>query len=282
MNPSTKAKMLNLPTHPSLVHPLTGEPLRAIGFRPSGAPLWPIMGGDGTDDKNDWSKVFEGKTPEQVKADLDAASAWTTAFDGESLTPEQVKEKLGQSRTWEGRAKADRKVLESLATQLGIKPEDLPDGGKEKEGTDVTTAVTEKLTGLESLATRQARELALYRATSGPLKVKVKEGDVEKDKDVIVNVSRLTDSASFRQELEALDPNASDFAAQVAATVQAKVQSDIGLFTTPAATEQPTGVRRDLRPIPQQGHPSEGKQGSVASGREAYRALHGKKDTQAS
>ena len=33
-----------LPVHETLLHPLTGQPLRAIGIRPDGSPLWPIMG----------------------------------------------------------------------------------------------------------------------------------------------------------------------------------------------------------------------------------------------
>lgn len=41
--------------HPHLVHPRTGEPLRALTVHPlTGRPVWPIMGGDGTDpDAND-------------------------------------------------------------------------------------------------------------------------------------------------------------------------------------------------------------------------------------
>lgn len=39
-----------LPIHPSLLHPLTGEPLRALWIRPDGRACWPIIGGDGTDD----------------------------------------------------------------------------------------------------------------------------------------------------------------------------------------------------------------------------------------
>lgn len=35
--------MQHLPTHPRLCHPLTGEPLRALGFTKRG-PIWPIMG----------------------------------------------------------------------------------------------------------------------------------------------------------------------------------------------------------------------------------------------
>lgn len=43
-----------LPIHPTLLHPLTGQPLQAIGLRRNGNPIWPIMGGDGTgDDAND-------------------------------------------------------------------------------------------------------------------------------------------------------------------------------------------------------------------------------------
>lgn len=38
-----------LPTHPTLTHPRTGEPLHAVGMSRRG-PIWPILGGDGTDD----------------------------------------------------------------------------------------------------------------------------------------------------------------------------------------------------------------------------------------
>lgn len=48
----------NLPLHPSKVHPLTGEPLRAIGFNPkTGAPRWPIMGGAPDPDPADPTKT---------------------------------------------------------------------------------------------------------------------------------------------------------------------------------------------------------------------------------
>lgn len=43
-----------LPVHPTLVHPRTGDPLRAVGVLPNGRVVWPIMGGDGTEeDAND-------------------------------------------------------------------------------------------------------------------------------------------------------------------------------------------------------------------------------------
>jgi hypothetical protein len=42
--------MTNLPNHPYLIHPRTGEPLRAIYRTKSGRLVWPQLGGDGTDD----------------------------------------------------------------------------------------------------------------------------------------------------------------------------------------------------------------------------------------
>lgn len=44
--PSTEpAIAAELPVHPRLRHPLTGEPLRAIGCSRTGQPIWPVMGG---------------------------------------------------------------------------------------------------------------------------------------------------------------------------------------------------------------------------------------------
>lgn len=40
---------VSLPAHPTLRHPRTGEPLRAVGWGRRG-PIWPVLGGDGTND----------------------------------------------------------------------------------------------------------------------------------------------------------------------------------------------------------------------------------------
>jgi hypothetical protein len=39
----------DLPTHPTLLHPRTGQPLRALGVRRNGQAIWPVIGGDGTE-----------------------------------------------------------------------------------------------------------------------------------------------------------------------------------------------------------------------------------------
>lgn len=49
-----RIKLVNgLPVHPHLVHPHTGEPLRAIMIDKRGEPVWPVMGASEDDDSND-------------------------------------------------------------------------------------------------------------------------------------------------------------------------------------------------------------------------------------
>lgn len=59
---------LNLPLHPSKLHPLTGAPLQAVGVLSSGKIVWPLMGG------------APDPTPEE-KAAADAAAAATAAAE---------------------------------------------------------------------------------------------------------------------------------------------------------------------------------------------------------
>lgn len=56
---------LNLPLHPTMRHPLTGAPLRAIAERPGGGYVWPMMGGAPDDNPDD--KKPEDKKPEDDK-----------------------------------------------------------------------------------------------------------------------------------------------------------------------------------------------------------------------
>lgn len=116
---------LNLPLHPSKVHPLTGEPLRAIGFRRDGRVIWPIMGG-APDDGDAAAKAATDAVAAQAatkaaedaaaKAATDAAANSDKSDDGKGFpanTPvaqmkpeEQAAYHLHQSRKHEGRATA--------------------------------------------------------------------------------------------------------------------------------------------------------------------------------
>lgn len=65
----------NLPTHPYLMHPLTGCPLRAVGVV-AGRPVWPILGGSepgagGEGGAGSGGTGSEGWTPPASQEDLD-------------------------------------------------------------------------------------------------------------------------------------------------------------------------------------------------------------------
>lgn len=63
---------LNLPTHPSMRHPLTGEPLTALYVDSKGRPRYPIMGG-AEDDAAD--TAAKAAADVETKAAADAATA---------------------------------------------------------------------------------------------------------------------------------------------------------------------------------------------------------------
>jgi hypothetical protein len=78
--------MIDTLVHPWMVHPHTGEPLRAVWVRPNGRPVWPIMGAseddvdededDADEDESDADEDEDGddpdkdKSPEEIKAEL--------------------------------------------------------------------------------------------------------------------------------------------------------------------------------------------------------------------
>lgn len=97
--------MLNaLPTHPTLLHPLTGQPLRAIGVRPDGAPLWPIMGAsEESDDAND----------EDVEADEDDDSA-----EGDDSTPDGDNAGDDADKDTDALGDAGKKALDRMKAKL--------------------------------------------------------------------------------------------------------------------------------------------------------------------
>lgn len=244
-----------LPNHPTLRHPRTGLALRAIGFHPrTGLPLWPIIGAA----EDDWSSLFEGKTPAEVKEALDAAQAAAEkAGDGDSpwaelfkdQKPEDVKEALDNSRKWETRAKGNK----TKAAQLDALVEVIT--GKKDD------ADPEKLKGELTAAQRETRATKVENAV---LKGAIKHG---------ANASLLADSRSFMDSVADLDPSADDFGSRLDAAIKKAVDENDALKVTTT-----TGPK----PVKQQGNPSEGKQGGVQAGAERYRERRQRSSTSTS
>jgi hypothetical protein len=233
-----------LPNHPTRRHPRTGLALRAIGFHPrTGRPLWPIIGAA----EDDWSSVFEGKTPAEVKQELDAAVAaaatggddnpWAELFKDQK--PEDVKEALENSRKWETRAKGNKAKADQLDELV-----------KKITGKDDGDPDPEKLAGELTAAQREARA------------TKVENAVLKRAGKHDANPSLLADSRSFMDSIADLDPAADDFGSRIDDAIKKAVDANAALKVTTV-----TGPK----PVRQQGHPSGGKQGGVQAGAERYK-----------
>ena len=65
---------LNLPIHPTRRHPLTGQPLQAVGFSKRG-PIWPVMGAAEDDETGDDGGEGQGKPREGSSGAGDGSKA---------------------------------------------------------------------------------------------------------------------------------------------------------------------------------------------------------------
>lgn len=246
-----------LPTHPKLRHPRTGLALQAIGLHPrTGDPLWPIIGAA----EDDWSSVFEGKTPAEVKTALDEALAaaekggagddnpWAELF--KDMKPEDVKEALDNSRKWETRAKGNKTKADQFDELV-----------KKITGKDDADPDPEKLAGELTAAQREARA------------TKVENAILRRASKHEANPSLLVDSRTFMDSVADLDPTADDFTSKLDDAIKKAVDDNEAFKVTPT-----TGGGTP-RPVRQQGQPSGGKQGGVKAGADRYRERHQRSST---
>ena len=104
-----------LPVHPRLRHPLTGEPLVAVGLRKrDGSPIWPIMGGDPTNDDPKDPPADPPNDPKDPPKDL--------GFPAN--TPWQDMEPAEQAAYWRHQAKKHEDRTKEW-TKLGKTPDEV-------------------------------------------------------------------------------------------------------------------------------------------------------------
>lgn len=135
-----------LPVHATLIDPATGAPLRALGFRKSGSPIWPAMGAeddpadpvdppadpaDGDDEKLSAGGI---KALKAERAAKDAAEKRAAA--AEAKVAEAERAKLGERERAEAErdeARKERDEARAEAARLkvgakyGLSAEDLDD-----------------------------------------------------------------------------------------------------------------------------------------------------------
>lgn len=104
--------MKHLPIHPSKRHPITGQPLQAVGIGKRG-PIWPIIGAsedgpdatpDETPEETPEGDAKDDKPEEHRQATREAATfrrelkPWKELSKDLGLTPEQVREALSKAK----------------------------------------------------------------------------------------------------------------------------------------------------------------------------------------
>lgn len=100
---------MHLPIHPSRRHPLTGQPLQALGFRKDGRAIWPIMGGDETT-----TPAGEGGG-EGGGQGGNAGQAFPANTPVEQMTSDQRAAYFQhQAQKWQGRAENNYGLLRNL------------------------------------------------------------------------------------------------------------------------------------------------------------------------
>ncbi len=216
---------LDLPTHPTMRDPRTGDPVRALGWTRRG-PVWPVMGGDGngTGDgggtggdggqggDNGTGGTGDGGQPSgqpgnqqqnsgQQGSEGDVASLpeWAqrmirTARDGEAKARTNAKQKAAQD--------AENAVVQRIGKALGL----IKDG----DGAPDPEKLTQQLTAEQTRAREAQVQLAVYQAAG-------KNGG---------DPGALLDSRSFLAKVADLDPTSNDFGDKVAEAIKAAVKDN--------------------------------------------------------
>lgn len=188
-------------THPTLVHPRTGEPLRAIGTRPDGTPLWPIMGGSGDEPDANVDDTADDQGPDAPGADeLDTEDDTEDDADKPDPRVARANRQAAKYRTElrEAQAKADKATETLEALRAAITGEDKAEGD----------------TNADELAAQVQQSNARVSELEAQLLVH------ELAADNGANPVALLDSRSFTNALTGLDPADDDYRDQVAQAIK--------------------------------------------------------------
>lgn len=182
-----------LPTHPTLLHPRTGAPLRAVGVLPSGRIVWPIMGGDGSEaDANDT-----------------ADKTGDSGEDADKSTETDDTDKGGDDSEDDDTSDEDKRVQKANKEAQRYRTE-LRDLQKEQQSTkDLLARLTKALTGEDSMdAPADPKELAskIDTLTETVSTQAVHLAVFSLAPAAGGNAVALLDSRSFTDSLKGLDP----------------------------------------------------------------------------
>lgn len=192
------------------LHPLTGAPLRPLGYRKDGRAIWPILGGaegDGDGDQGDGDGDGDQGGDDQQQ-DQQPDSPWNDPAKAKAEI-ERLRRENGSARTTAKQQAADEArtaMAQEIGKALGLIKDD--------EATD-PAKLTEQLTASQA-------EIRVTKVENAVLRSAGKHG---------ADPEALTDSRSFLAKLGSLDPAAEDFTTQVDTAIKAAVDSNPKLKT---------------------------------------------------
>lgn len=244
--------MTHHPIHPTLRHPLTHEPLRALGrFR--GRWIWPVLGGDdsvepdgGNTDDGDDAADGGGLDQDDLDRGLDEAAEDN---DGDGKKPDfdaeramsLIKKLRGEVAETKKAAKADRTAAQEAATKaaqdaqaemaqklglaLGlIKPDD--DSAKTADADALLKSIQAQVAEQATANNALRQELALRDAAT-------EHG---------ADLAELLDRQSFLNSLKGLDPTAQGYTARVSKAVADAIEKNPRLKKTAKASVGKSGA----------------------------------------
>lgn len=242
------------PVHPSLRHPRTGLPLTAVGWSRRG-PIWPVLGGDGTDEGGD-DQGADGSATEN--GDQDAKP------DADPLR-EEGKQAIARMKEREKKTRESLRGWTSLASELGVKSaEELKAlvAGKQKNAEEQQTADVERIK-------REAAAEATSKANARIVRAEVKALAAETFADA-ADAAPFLDLSQYE-----VDDNGDVDADQIRDDLKALLQRKPHLAKPVTATGPKTPKADPAQGSKQPAPP----RNAVAAGADLYRSRHPKKTT---
>lgn len=218
-------------SRPTKFHPLTGAPIRPLGYRKNGRAIWPIMGGSGESgeggDPAPGGDPAGGSDPAPAGDPAPSDPADPSADDSPWADPNKAKAEIerlrrenASSRT-SAKDQAAKEARDAMAKEIG-KAIGLVDSDKAPTVDDLTKQLTE-----QTSKTEQAT--AAHRDTQAELVVWRHATDLK------VDAQALTDSRAFAAAIKDLDPSDAKFEEDVKKAAQEAVSKNPKLGAAPAA-----------------------------------------------
>lgn len=225
--------MLDLPTHPTLLDPRTGEPLRAIYVTRRGVVVWPQIGGsdsagdagasggDGGGQGDTGASGGDTGAGQQQGTGTGKEPNFTGDFD-----EERAKRAIAAARDAEKKAKVEAQAAKERLEQI-LKAAGLTPDGK-----------TDPEAALKAAAEERDKAVAAAREASVQLAVYKLAGKAGGDPNA------LLDSRTFLDRVKDLNPSAADFADKVSEAIKEAVKANPKLAATQAGAQGGQGPAR--------------------------------------